>query len=139
MNGSWTNWKISPSPSEKNLPLRKKGKSQTNKDTTRFLKPLLLCKPTANFKKQNLRYKNNLLALLGPKTFLTFRRNYVLFLSLLVMVTATSTEKYRCLFEQLEHYLGGITWGAKNDQVGVIFSVILLEVEISITASLLRL
>ena len=21
MNGSWTNWKISPSPSEKNLPL----------------------------------------------------------------------------------------------------------------------
>ena len=23
MNGSWTNWKISPSPSEKNLPLKK--------------------------------------------------------------------------------------------------------------------
>ena len=38
-------------------------------------------------------------------------------------------------FEQLEHYLGGILWGAKNDQVGVIFSVILLVLEISITAS----
>ena len=63
-------------------------------------------------------------------------RNYVLFLSLLVMVTATSTEKYRCLFEQLEHYLGGIIWGAKNDQVGVIFSVILHVVIIAITASL---
>ena len=25
MNGSWTNWKISPSPSEKNLPLLKEG------------------------------------------------------------------------------------------------------------------
>ena len=86
-----------------------------------------------------LRYKNNLLVLLGPPKFLTFRHDYVLFLSLLVMVTATSTEKYRCLFEQLEHYLGGIIWGAKNDQVGVIFSVILLVVEISITASLLRL